>query len=86
LRAEAELDRLARCIGCAAIVSLAAGVPAACQLDGGEKTEDWQAIASLATTLQLHRWAIHTAASASDCEIGNLTMVVSPTDKRKLKL
>jgi hypothetical protein len=30
------------------------------------KSEDWQAIAGLATTAALHRWAIHTAASASD--------------------
>ena len=32
------------------------------------KSEDWHAIASLATTPPLHRWAILTAASASDCE------------------
>ena len=33
-----------------------------------QKTEDWHAIASLATTAPLHRWPILTAASASDCE------------------
>ena len=32
------------------------------------KAEDWQAIASLAPPPPLHRWAILTAASASDCE------------------
>ena len=33
-----------------------------------ELAADWHAIAGLATMAPLHRWALHTAASASDCE------------------
>jgi hypothetical protein len=35
-----------------------------------QKTEDWQAIANSLPRSRYIGWAIHTAASASDCEIG----------------
>jgi hypothetical protein len=65
-----RLRRIMRYAGVSALAQFGAACGCVAQLGRlvrwQRKAEEWQAIAGLATTAPLHRWAIHTAASALD--------------------